>query len=394
MATRKKLTSEEARAAALARARRYLKDSGLDPSLQAMAFACRFLEGYANNGTMLRYALALGTYFAWCAQRGLDPYLAKRSDANIYDAWLTGTNLAPQTVKTNLAVARSFCRSAFEDGEMHRNPFAHIRLSADPQQETPALTPSSINRVLDAISDTEAISSGDQRDWALIFTASRVGPRRKELHLFTWGDFTKTERGGRARFDRKGGKADTIDLPPDVTSVLSEWRTALEGAIERPVRPDEAVFPSVGVGQHELHQAKRGRLEPMGLQRITNMCAERFADVGLEGPRMATHVLRASAATIAFESGASIDEIMVMLGHKQASTTWTYIKRLNRPSPATKWALEIRGFPGVEKPLTDLDRLPGGDGAERPADTVRTQLGRSIRAILRRSGQVSSRDAA
>jgi integrase/recombinase XerD len=346
MVRRLELTPEEERKRACAWARRYIADSGIDPKLRAVRFAKHtYLETIRNARTVRRYGLALGRYFSWCHERGVDPFEAKRSDADTFEVRIEGRDWAPKTKKNELACIRAFYTAAVDDDEIGRNPFSHIRLSAEAKYGTQALTPSAINRVLNRIADADAIGLVDQRDYALLYTASRIGPRRIELGRLRQGQLVQTERGPRISFERKGSDWDQIDLPADVAAVLDEWRCALEQALRRKVRIDDPVFPSIGVGLCDIKAGRRGRLHPMGLQAITNMCRQRFANVGLVGPRMATHVLRASAATIAYENGATIDEIQHMLGHKDQATTWMYIKRLNRPSPATRWTLDVSPFP-------------------------------------------------
>ena len=347
MAKRVSKDPEDLYAAAVARSSRYIVDSGIDQSLPAFEFALRFLATYKNPMTMRRYAFGLTRYFGWCHQRGADPFATQSDEADIYEGFVGRLGLAPKSVKLDMAIARAFHHRASDRGKVNGNPFAHIRLSADNQVSTEALTPVEINKVLNTIASVETIKLSDQRDYALIYVASRVGPRRVELARFRWVDVIATPRGVRGRFHRKGDGIDSIDLPPDTVEVLETWRTVVRTVLGRPPRPDEHVFPSVGVGDFLIRRARRGALAPMGVQLITNICRSRFEDAGLVGPRMATHVLRASAATIAFENGATVDEIKIMLGHKNIETTWKYIRRLNRPSPASHWQLDVRPFPGT-----------------------------------------------
>lgn len=353
MAKRVSKDPEDIYAAAVARSSRYIVDSGIDQSLPAFEFALRFLATYKNPMTMRRYALGLTRYFGWCHQRGADPFATQSDEADIYEGFVGRLGLAPKSVKLDMAIARAFHHRASDGGKVNGNPFAHIRLSADNQVSTEALTPVEINKVLNTIASVETITLLDQRDYALIYVASRVGPRRVELARFRWVDVITTPRGVRGRFHRKGDGIDSIDLPPDAVEVLETWRTVLRTALGRLPRPDEPVFPSVGVGAHLIKRAKRGVLVPMGVAIITVTCRSRFEDAGLFGPRMATHVLRASAATIAFENGATVDEIKIMLGHKNIETTWKYIRRLNRPSPASHWQLDVLPFPGAKATTAD-----------------------------------------
>ncbi|HEX7948896.1 MAG TPA: tyrosine-type recombinase/integrase [Candidatus Limnocylindrales bacterium] len=361
MGTRLNLSPAQERARILARSRQYLTDSGLSPASPAFQLAWAWLDGIDNLGTMRRYSTCLARYFPWCVAQRLDPFDLTRIEANQFAAYLKTLSpqnrpgmrkqslLADNTVKMTLAVARAFHREAFEAGLVGRHAFSHIRVSAEVETATPALTPQDINLVLNGIAGGEVIRLGDQRDYALIYLASRVGPRRKEVAALRWLDTFPTARGVQIRFHRKGGGIDKIDVPSDVWMVLEQWRAVLERRLGRKIRPEEPVFPSIA--PEDIRNARRGGLAPVRPPLVSKVCRSRFTDAGLTGERMAAHVLRATAATIAFESGATVDQVRIMLGHKNESTTWTYLKRLNRPSPACLWALAALPFPDAVMPL-------------------------------------------
>lgn len=269
MAKRVSKDPEDVYAAAVARSTRYMVDSGIDQSLPAFEFALRFLATYKNPMTMRRYALGLSRYFRWCQGRGADPFATDADEADLYEGFVGRLGMAPKSVKLDMAVARAFHHRASDRGKVNGNPFGHIRLSADIGVSTAALTPTEINKVLNTIASLEAIAITDQRDYALIYLASRVGPRRKELAALRWMDLVVTPRGMRARFFRKGDGIDEIDLPDDVEQVLESWRVVLSKAIGRLPKPNEPVFPAVGSGEHLIRRARRGSLSGVGLQLIT-----------------------------------------------------------------------------------------------------------------------------
>jgi integrase len=337
---------------------RYLIESGLDPAARAFVFAMKFLLRHENNqGTVRRYGPALRRYFKWCRSKGLEPTTVVPSDAALYRTYLQTLTFVPwgktepkrlegMTWSSELAAVKAYYGMLFKDGEIRANPFADLKISTKPKHGTPAFTIDDIDRVLDKIVAGRAITAYDQRDYALIVTGSRVGPRRKELRGLRWQDLPTSVRGDRLVIaERKGGEPDEIDLPVDVRPLLMEWKRELAALIGRPVRDSEPVFPSIGVHCRDLSQARRGHLLPMSLQSITDVCHQRFAEVGLTDPRSATHALRATAVTVAFENGATIADLMIMGGWKSEATCWRYIKRLNRRSPAATWALAARPFP-------------------------------------------------
>ncbi len=346
-------------ASARARAQGYVIASGLDPSGRAFSLMTTFLDRYENPGTLRRYGLSAGRYCGWAVARGLDPLAAKRSDADLYEKHMNTVEyiprgstmpkkLAPNTRAFELGAVRAFYAMLVADGEITFSPFAHIKVSGKPINGTPAFVLEELQRVMDAIAPDGRGNAFDQRDYALLLIGSRVGPRRKELRGLCWRDVKTSARGDRLNIvERKGGKRDEIDLPADVRPVLMAWKAQLAELIGRPVRDDEPVLPCIGPGYADLHAARRGRLIPMGLGQITIVCRDRFAAVGLVGPRFATHSLRATAVTIGFEHGATIEELMIMGGWTSEATCWNYIKRLNRPSPASYWVLGAKPFPAA-----------------------------------------------
>lgn len=354
MAIRLRLTDDERYERVHARALEYLSDSGLDQSLPAYSFAVEHIKAYSNLGTMRAYGSHLGRYLGWCATQALDPFAATTTTASQYESWIdrrraTGKTkvLAASTAKSALAVVRSYYKAAWEDGLILSHPFRRIKLSAKPETETPALVPEDINDVLNIIARASPTRLIDQRDYALIYLASRVGPRRTELRSLEWVDVQDTSRGPRVRVRRKGGDVDFVVLPEDAHEILAAWRAALEKALRRRVDDHEPVFPTIGCGQWEIRLGRRNGLQKLCLQSFTDGVRARFADAGLVGARYATHVLRASAATIAWENGADIGEIQLMLGHKDQATTWSYIRRIHRKSPAARWSLDVLPFPGL-----------------------------------------------
>jgi site-specific recombinase XerD len=388
MAPSRKLSPEDAAACIRARGVRYIDDSGLDRACPAYALGMRFVESMRNAETARTYGLHLNRLFTWCGRTGRDPLAMSQLDAAEYDAQLP-TAWAEKTRKTNIAVVRAFFTIASKEGDGRPNPFRYFKVSAEPETETPALTSLEINRVLNLIADIADPSIGDMRDYALIFTGGRVGPRRKELARLVFSDLLTAGDGLDARLHRKGGGVDRIVLPPDAIAVLEEWRGRLEAYLGRQVRPNEPVFPSAGFRDCRLRAARRGSLEPLAPGRITSMVRDRFADAGLVGPRMATHVLRASAATIAWEHGATIEEIKLMLGHRHVATTWLYIRRISRPNPATRWSLDVRPMPGSPVPVAAPDPCAAAsaevlDRSQRPGETpAPSRLRRAIRRLGR-----------
>jgi integrase len=62
-----------------------------------------------------------------------------------------------------------------------------------------------------------------------------------------------------------------------------------------------------------------------------------LADGGLVGPGYAAHVLRATAATLAYRQGANRFDVMTLLRHADPATTDPYIDGLTDVPAAERW---------------------------------------------------------
>lgn len=345
MSFHKRYTAAENDRRNLARAHDYIDEAGLPEDSQAVAWAHRFIETFSAPGTRIAYALGIRDFFTWCHARSLEPFEAGMVDAAAFEASMA--HYAAATRKGRCGAVRSFFRSAVENEITRRNPFILTRLSAAPETPTPAVTPEIIARVLEAIAVRDPVRLIDQRDYTLVVVASRLGPRRIELARLRWQDLVDSERGPQLRLHRKGGSVQLLSVPDDVLRVLNQWRAILERCTTRRLRAEEPIFPALGLWSRPPRAFRRHGLEPLCPEAITTLVRNRFADVGIVGKRYAAHALRASAATIAWENGAGIDDIQLMLGHSSPATTWRYIRRIWRPSAAETWSVEGASIPGA-----------------------------------------------
>jgi len=66
---------------------------------------------------------------------------------------------------------------------------------------------------------------------------------------------------------------------------------------------------------------------PMSPEAIGSMVKGRMREAGFTGDRYAAHALRATAATLAYESDASLLDVSTLLRHAALETTKLYIRR-------------------------------------------------------------------
>jgi integrase/recombinase XerD len=313
--------------------------------------AVRFLEGFPNRRTAVTYVCGITRYFAWCVERGVDPFTARRSDGPIFVAGMA--HLAPKTRDSYVAAVKGFYGAAADDGLTEADPLARYRTrSGTVRTPTPALTLEEFESVLRPLAGRIAASAAslvEERDFALVYVAGRMGARSISMRLLTWAGWLHREQPGDLRLLLKGEMTQTLDVPPDVAQILEAWKAVLEAVLGRRVWPADAVFPRIGSAP-ELRRAGAGRLQTMTGEALWTIVKGRFRDAGLEGPRLAFHALRATSATVAHEAGATIEEIQHTLGHASPSTSAVYIRRIRRRSAADSWTMNLADRP-ADRPI-------------------------------------------
>lgn len=178
------------------------------------------------------------------------------------------------------------------------------------------------------------------RDFMIIYVAGRIGLRTIEIVRSTFGDMRTIGDQPRLTVHGKGDRHDDVTLPKDVVIWIEIWRIILEHELGRPIRASDAMFPKIGCDRAALRRSTaRGEpLQPPSGRQIAARVTTWLATIGVEGRRAAPHLLRASAATIAFEHNADLPSIQRMLRHESLATTLRYLARLaSRPSAASSW---------------------------------------------------------
>jgi site-specific recombinase XerD len=81
----------------------------------------------------------LRCYLAWCAERGLDPFLAQRPHLELYIRWMQEVRrFKPSTVSRRFSVTAGFYRTCVIDGILEHSPAEYVRRPAVPA-ESPTL---------------------------------------------------------------------------------------------------------------------------------------------------------------------------------------------------------------------------------------------------------------
>jgi len=149
-----------------------------------------------------------------------------------------------------------------------------------------------------------------QRDHAMLLTAYYSAARVSEFTGMDRRDADLSGREGRIRIRGKGRKQRAVVLPARPTAVLRAWEAHLGPGVV-PLFPGRA-------GERLTRSGAADRLSRAVL-RASAQCPS------LQGKRVSPHVLRHSMAMHLLESGVSLVEIALFLGHESIETTNKYL---------------------------------------------------------------------
>jgi hypothetical protein len=116
----------------------------------------------------------LNVFFTWCAERGVEPLAAQRTDLELFVRWMQETRrFKPSTVARRTSVLAGFYRTCVIDGVLDHSPAEHVRRPTVPP-ESPTLGPDPLQ--FEAMLNT-ARDSSNVYDFALIAMLGLLGLR-------------------------------------------------------------------------------------------------------------------------------------------------------------------------------------------------------------------------
>jgi integrase/recombinase XerD len=223
------------------------------------------------------------------------------------ERWLAemrAAGLAPSTIARRASAVRTFFRHLVLIGTRTENPAASLQLPRRPRRLPRALSPSEVERLIDAATGTTPRAL---RDRALVELLYGAGLRVSEA----------------VGLDRAG-----VDLDARIVRVLGKGDKERLVPLGRPAA--EAVRRYLALGRAHLDRryrpelflnARGGPLTRAGAFLVLRRLADR---AGLEPGRVHPHLLRHSFATHLLEGGADLRSVQEMLGHADLGTTERY----------------------------------------------------------------------
>jgi integrase/recombinase XerD len=333
------------------------------------AYVLKYLEwlqvhNYAAPTVQNRQSY-LGTFVAWCAERGLvtpreitKPILERYQRSLYILRKANGEPLTFRAQHARLIPVRAFFKWCAKQNYLLYNPASEIELPRlEHRLPKHVLTKSEAEQVLQQPDTSESMGL---RDRAILETFYSTGMRRSELMGLGLFDLDR-ERGTVMIRQGKGKKDRMIPIGERAVAWIDRYQTR--------VRPELVVER----GNVTLFLTQAG--EAFTPDRLTQL-VRGYVNAANCGKTGSCHLLRHTMATLMLENGADIRYIQAMLGHAELSTTQIYtqvsIRKLKEIHSATHPA-KVRSA-RVQADSGDANESTVAVGSPTPAPTVNDVL--------------------
>jgi integrase/recombinase XerD len=261
-------------------------------ALSAARLARRTVEAYRRD----LFALA-----DWLEH---SPASVTTEELERYLAELRAAGLSGATIARRVASLRSFFRHLVLIGAADANPAADLDLPRRARRLPRVLSPSEVERLIDAAAGT---TPRTLRDRALVELLYGAGLRVGEAVGLDKSGVDLDQR--LVRTIGKGGKERIVPVGRQAVEALRRYLGRGRPHLDRRHRPELFL------------NAQGGALTRAGAFLILRKLA---AKAGLEPERVHPHLLRHSFATHLLEGGADLRSVQEMLGHADLATTELY----------------------------------------------------------------------
>lgn len=260
-------------------------------------------------------------YFAlWMQEQGLTPDTFTRSHMLLYRSHLdtclskrTGKAYGKPTKQRMFSVATNIMKELYANGHIAANVTDRIPgFKVNGESTHTALSKQQCKQMLQEI-DTSTIAG--KRDYAIIQMLFKTGIRRAEIVSIDRSDIKMMDGHTVSVIEHgKGDKRRIVKLRTEVIKAINSYIAALPATSK-----DEPLFVSIRRGDHPTMK----RLSGEAIEDIVKKYTPELPN----NEKLTPHGLRATYATIALESGASLEQVQYSMGHSDPRTTERYQKR-------------------------------------------------------------------
>lgn len=269
-----------------------------------------YIDG--SERTRETYTKNIKRFAEWLSAHGISS--PTRADVIAYRDELAQEH-KPSTVHGYIVAVKLFFQWLESEG-LYQNITDRVKnAKVDIFHKKDPLTSKQAGKVLDSL-DLETLSG--LRDYALICVMLTTGLRTKSIELANIGDLGTFNGLPVLYYQGKGHteKADFVKLSEPVRAALSRYLKARGDLL-----PSSPLFAST---------ANRNQGDRITTRSISRIVKNALRAAGLESDRLTAHSLRHTAATLAIQNGASLQEVQQLLGHKNISITMVYLHTLER----------------------------------------------------------------
>lgn len=253
------------------------------------------------------YRRAMNTFWAYMRNAGISN--PQRADVIAFRDSLKGNHTA-STIQTYLAAIKLFFKWTASRG-LYPNVADHIKGErvTDTYKKDP-LTATQAKAVADTF-DTQTVKG--KRDYAMFVLMVNCGLRTVELiranieDIRTVGDVTILAVQGKGKDD----KGQLVVLDSFTENAIRDYLKT-----RKDIKGTDPLFTG---------ESNRNNGERMKTRTLSEIIKEAMRKAGLNSPRLTAHSLRHTFATIAFNSGASLEDVQQGLRHSNINTTMRYL---------------------------------------------------------------------
>lgn len=227
-----------------------------------------------------------------------------------FQAWLQQQPLSPGTIYRRWRIVFSLLQWAVKRQFLLHNPGLGLEM-AKPEQELPRFVPSQrqLQQLLECPSPYTLLG---QRDRFILELFYGTGLRRREVARLDLDDISREARALRVR-QGKGGKDRLVPLGDHLISRWEHYLREVRPAL-RPQAQEKALLIDSQGGRRLCHASLRNRLQRYTRKLRLTACT--------------LHSIRHAYALHLLQNGADIEQIRCLLGHRQVTTTQTYLQIL------------------------------------------------------------------
>lgn len=229
-----------------------------------------------------------------------DPAPADLTPARVFQWWATIADLSPATRRSHLSAVRTFLAHLQAIGELESNPSDAVVTPRRDGAPPVTLTPDEILRLV--------AHCQDARERCAVALMLGCGMRVGDVARLQVEDITDDS----LRVIVKGGRVRVLPVPEVVRDAVGAYLD---------VR-----------GTHRGQLLCRADGRPLNhdyVRQLVTTLLKRAEVKQAPGDGRSTHVLRRTCATVMLESGASVSEVMAVLGHESIASTQRYLARPN-----------------------------------------------------------------